>query len=46
MRLLAEVGLHLAHGEAVAIFADRGFKIDGQQVFLSERQVMDAIAQC
>ena len=45
MRVLAEVGVLFPNLEALAAFAKHGVKVDGQKVFLTEDQVMDAIAQ-
>lgn len=44
MKLLSDVGIHFPADEALAIFKKHGVKIDGQTVFLSEDQVMNAIA--
>lgn len=43
MRLLAHVGVLFPSAEALAIFAKHGVKTDGQKVFLTEAQVMQAV---
>ncbi len=45
MQMLAEVGVHFPNQEALAVFREHGVKVDGQKVFLTEGQVMNAIAQ-
>ena len=44
MKLLSEVGIHFPDDEALGIFKKHGAKIDGQTVFLTEDQVMQAIS--
>ncbi len=44
MKLLAEVGIHFPDDEALAIFNHHGIKTEGQTVFLTEDQLMDAIS--
>ena len=44
MRILAEVGVLFPHPRALAILADHGCQIEGQRVYLAERQVLDAVA--
>jgi trimethylamine--corrinoid protein Co-methyltransferase len=44
MRLLAEVGVLFPRDEALAVFKEHGFRTDGQTVYLSEEQVMQAVA--
>ncbi len=43
MRLLTEVGIQFPSDEALDIFISHGFKNEGQKVFFSEGQVMEAI---
>jgi trimethylamine--corrinoid protein Co-methyltransferase len=43
LRLLEEVGVTFPTEEAIGVFEEHGVKTDGDQVFLTERQVMDAI---
>ncbi len=45
MQVLAEIGVLFPNQEALAIFEKHGIKVDGQKVFLTEDQVMEAIAQ-
>jgi len=45
MQVLAEIGVIFPNQEALAIFEKHGVKVDGQKVFLTEDQVMEAIAQ-
>jgi len=45
MQVLAEIGVLFPNQEALAIFEKHGVKVDGQKVFLTEDQVMEAIAQ-
>jgi trimethylamine---corrinoid protein Co-methyltransferase len=44
MKLLAEVGVQFPYEPALAAFQKHGVKTDGQRVFLSEEQVMKALA--
>jgi trimethylamine--corrinoid protein Co-methyltransferase len=44
MHILEEVGVLFPHPQALATFARHGCRIDGKRVYLSERQVMDAVA--
>jgi trimethylamine--corrinoid protein Co-methyltransferase len=43
MKLLAEVGVLFPSDEAIAVFKAHGVRTDGQKVFLSEEQVMQAV---
>ncbi len=45
MQVLAEIGVLFPNQEALAIFEKHGVKVDGQKVFLTEDQAMEAIAQ-
>ena len=45
MQVLAEIGVLFPNQEALAVFEKHGVKADGQKVFLTEDQVMKAIAQ-
>ncbi|OQX60836.1 MAG: trimethylamine--corrinoid methyltransferase, partial [Anaerolinea sp. 4484_236] len=42
MKLLANEGIHFPEDEALEIFKKHGIKTDGQTVYLTEEQVMDA----
>jgi trimethylamine--corrinoid protein Co-methyltransferase len=44
MKLLAEVGVQFPYEPALATFQKHGVKTDGQRVYLSEDQVMQAVA--
>jgi trimethylamine--corrinoid protein Co-methyltransferase len=44
MGLLAEVGVHFPYEEALDTFQKHGVRIEGSQVFLTEEQVMGALA--
>lgn len=43
MRILRENGIRFQSGRALNIFKTHGFKIEGQQVFITERQVRSAL---
>ena len=43
MKILKEVGILFPAENALKIFKDRGFAIDGQKVLFDEKQVMDAV---
>jgi trimethylamine---corrinoid protein Co-methyltransferase len=43
MRLLENVGIVFPHEEALAAFRQHGAKVDGQKVYLTEAQVMQAL---
>ncbi len=43
MRVMEEVGVRFPHDEALAVFQAHGFRIDGNRVFLEEKQVLDAL---
>ena len=43
MKLMGEVGILFPEENALKIFIDNGFKVEGKKVFFSEKQVMDAI---
>ena len=43
MRLLVNVGVVFPHEEALAAFRRHGAKVDGQRVYLTESQVMEAL---
>jgi trimethylamine--corrinoid protein Co-methyltransferase len=45
MDLLANVGIKFPHEEALATFKAHGCRVDGQMVYLSEKQVMTAVKQ-
>ncbi|MBN1657622.1 MAG: trimethylamine methyltransferase family protein [Anaerolineae bacterium] len=45
MRLLAEVGVDLPYAPAQEAFRQHGVRVDGKRAYLTEQQVMDAIAQ-
>lgn len=44
MKVMEEVGISLPHEETIAVFEAHGFRTDGDQVFLEEQQVLDAVA--
>lgn len=44
MKLLANVGVEFYEEEAIAVFQKHGVKTDGRNVYLSEDQVMKAVA--
>ncbi len=44
MKLLTEVGVLFPDEEAVAVFQQHGFKTEGQKVYPTEEQLMDALA--
>lgn len=44
MHILQEVGVHFLHPEALAVFTSHGFRTDGDTVFFTEKQVLDALA--
>lgn len=43
IRLLANVGVRFPEDEAIAVFKKRGVKTEGQLVYLTEEQVMNAV---
>ena len=43
MRLLANVGVQFPDDEAIAVFKQHGVKADGQTVYLSEKQLLEAL---
>ena len=43
MQILKEMGVIFQAAEALTIFKNHGFKIDGQTVFFDEEQVMNAL---
>jgi len=43
MKLLAEVGVHFPHDDAISVFKGHGVKTGGFQVYLDENQLMKAI---
>jgi len=43
MELLAKVGVRFPQDEAIAVFEQHGAKIEGQTVYLEEKQVMEAL---
>lgn len=43
MQLLAENGMHMPSERALKIFRDHGFRVDGEQVYFTEDQVMKAV---
>ena len=43
MKLLNEVGIHFPEEEALEIFKNHGVKVEGKTVYLTEKQIMDAI---
>jgi len=44
MRLLANVGVSFPQAEVLRTFKEHGARVDGERVYLTEAQVMDAIA--
>jgi trimethylamine--corrinoid protein Co-methyltransferase len=44
MQVMENVGVKFPHDEAIALFDEHGFKTDGQKVYFTEQQVMDALA--
>ncbi|MEA3352129.1 MAG: trimethylamine methyltransferase family protein [Chloroflexota bacterium] len=45
MKLLANEGIRFPEDEAIDIFKKNGVKVNGQTVYLTEKQVMDAVEQ-
>ena len=43
MKLLWENGIHIPNERALSLFKRHGFRIDGQQVYITEKQVHDAL---
>lgn len=43
MRLLSEVGIHFPSPAALQVFASHAVRLDGERVYLTEKQVLDAI---
>lgn len=43
MQLLAENGMHMPSERALKIFRDHGFRVEGEQVYFTEDQVMKAV---
>lgn len=43
MKLLGEIGILFPEEDALEIFRNNGFKVDGKKVFFSEEQVMGAL---
>lgn len=43
MKLLGEVGILFPEENALEIFRNNGFKVEGKKVFFSEKQVMEAV---
>ena len=43
MQLLAKVGVRFPQDEAIAVFRQHGAKIEGQTVYLEEKQLMEAL---
>lgn len=46
MEIMETVGVLFHHDKAITLFEKNGFKVDGNKVFFTEKQVMDTIAQC
>ncbi len=44
MKVMEKVGVAFPHEEALTVFREHGFRLDGETVFLEEQQVMDALA--
>lgn len=44
MQLLAENGVKFPNERALEVFRSHGYRIEGQQVYFTEKQVMDALA--
>jgi len=44
MKVLEDVGVSFPHEGVLKLFADHGFRTEGEKVFLKEQQVMDALA--
>ena len=45
MQILSQVGVLFPHDDALAVFRQHGVKVEGTSVYLTERQLLDAIAQ-
>ena len=43
MKLLAENGVKMPNDRALDIFKKHGFKVEGQQVFITEEQIYEAL---
>jgi len=44
MKVMEDVGVSFPHEGVLKLFADHGFRTEGEKVFLKEQQVMDALA--
>ena len=44
MKVMESVGVSFPHESILKLFADHGFRTEGEKVFLKEQQVMDALA--
>jgi trimethylamine---corrinoid protein Co-methyltransferase len=44
MKLLENVGVVFPHEDALAVFRQHGYKVDGPKVYLTETRVMEALA--
>ena len=46
MKILGTIGIDFEYDPAVECFKEHGFRVNGHQVFFTEKQVMDALATC
>lgn len=46
MKILGTIGIDFEYDPAVECFREHGFRVNGHQVFFTEKQVMDALATC
>jgi trimethylamine--corrinoid protein Co-methyltransferase len=45
MEIMGDIGIRFPHPEALDIFKNHGFKVDGQLVYFQEDQVLDSIKE-
>ncbi len=43
LKLLAENGININNERALKVFKEHGFKVDGSQIYMTEKQVMNAL---
>lgn len=43
LKLLWENGINIANERALSLFKERGFKVEGSQIFMTQKQVEDAL---
>lgn len=46
LKILAETGVRFMHEDVLRLFRQRGFQVDGDIVFMNEKQVGDALSSC